>query len=547
MHPMHRRRLVVAAAAVALVATASAEAAPAPSKLWGDLAPGPHAVGFEVRHETDRLRPYAPKVDFRGQRTERITQRPMQVSLWYPATAPGQTAMTLRDYVDLAATEVTFGAPDAAALAHAREAFSAGARAAGVEQAKLDELLATAVGASRGARPASGRFALVMLAQGFNDGSRAHFVLAEHLASHGYVVVSTPSAGRASRPMVGGQIGYDVQTRDMEFAIALAQELPYVDRAKLGLVGFSFGGAASVLFQMRNLSADAVLSLDGADGFTPNVEEIKASPYYDAKAVRVPYAYLAGGDNPLRDPGIFDALKYSERTMVTFHDLRHVDFTSAAMLEALVPDFTATPGNGAQTDTKVGYEGVVRYTKAFLDAYLRDDAAAKELLRRSPDENGLPADFADVELQPAAKAVPTTAEFLALLRAPSGAEEALALYREARAADPTLVLADENTVNLVGYELMNAGRFDDASKVLLLNVEAYPQSANVYDSLAESYMRAGRRKEAIEYYEIALAKLAADTTTPQGLRDAVERGAQQNIDRMKRELEGGEATPATAN
>jgi tetratricopeptide (TPR) repeat protein len=542
-------RALLAVAALTLAASAPAAGAAAPSKLHGDLQAGPHAVGFQVRHEVDRLRPFRPKIDYRGQRASGELGRPLQVSLWYPAkpAGAGPRAMTFGDYVDLAATEIA-PAPQAepAARERARAQFTAGARAAQVEQAKLDELLATPTAAVRDAPAADGRFPLVALAVGFNESPRNHLVLAEHLASHGYVVVATPSAGRSARAMEGGQIGLDLQSRDLEFAAALAQGLPFVDASKLGLVGYSFGGAASVVFQMRNMSADAILSLDGADGFTPNVNEIKASPFYDPKAVRVPYGYLAGGDNPLRDAGIFDALKYSERTMVTFHDLRHVDFTSLAMAETLVPDFTAGPGGGAQTDTRLAHAAVVRYARRFLDAYLRGDAEARAFVRRSPDENDLPADFADVEVQPGAPAVPTTAELMALLRAPGGASEALALFREARKHDPALVFAEENPVNLLGYELMASGRGDDAIAVLTFNMEAYPDSANVYDSLAESYMRAGRREEAIKYYEIALSKLAADTTTPQGLRDAIERGAAANIERMKQELAAG-ATPPAAN
>jgi len=40
---------------------------------------------------------------------------------------------------------------------------------------------------------------------------------------------------------------------------------------------------------------------------------------------------------------------------------------------------------------------------------------------------------------------------------------------------------------------------------LKLNVEAYPQSANVYDSLAEAYLLSGDKDKAIENYRRALA------------------------------------------
>jgi pentatricopeptide repeat protein len=37
-----------------------------------------------------------------------------------------------------------------------------------------------------------------------------------------------------------------------------------------------------------------------------------------------------------------------------------------------------------------------------------------------------------------------------------------------------------------------------------VNLEAYPQSANTYDSLAEAYLKKGNKDEAIKYYSKAL-------------------------------------------
>ena len=41
--------------------------------------------------------------------------------------------------------------------------------------------------------------------------------------------------------------------------------------------------------------------------------------------------------------------------------------------------------------------------------------------------------------------------------------------------------------------------------MLKLNVETYPQSANVYDSLGEAYLVSGDKEKAIENYRKALA------------------------------------------
>lgn len=62
----------------------------------------------------------------------------------------------------------------------------------------------------------------------------------------------------------------------------------------------------------------------------------------------------------------------------------------------------------------------------------------------------------------------------------------------------------ERDINTLGYELMGQKKLDLAVEVFKLNVEAYPDSSNVYDSLAETYKNRGDRELAIKNYEKAL-------------------------------------------
>jgi predicted alpha/beta superfamily hydrolase len=62
------------------------------------------------------------------------------------------------------------------------------------------------------------------------------------------------------------------------------------------------------------------------------------------------------------------------------------------------------------------------------------------------------------------------------------------------------IVPPEVTVNQAGYLLLGQNRTDDAIAVFRGNVELYPFSANVYDSLAEALERAGRTEEALATY-----------------------------------------------
>ncbi|MGC8733219.1 MAG: hypothetical protein ACP5RC_13315, partial [Halothiobacillaceae bacterium] len=60
-------------------------------------------------------------------------------------------------------------------------------------------------------------------------------------------------------------------------------------------------------------------------------------------------------------------------------------------------------------------------------------------------------------------------------------------------------------LNVLGYELLRAGRLNDAVRILQLNVGSYPASANTYDSLGEADMDDGKKASAIINYRKSLA------------------------------------------
>ena len=86
----------------------------------------------------------------------------------------------------------------------------------------------------------------------------------------------------------------------------------------------------------------------------------------------------------------------------------------------------------------------------------------------------------------------------------SDAAAAMASYRRFR-ADPVHAYADtERSINALGYRLLGEKKVADAIAVFRANVEAYPKSPNVHDSLADAYLAAGDKKAAIESYRKVL-------------------------------------------
>jgi uncharacterized membrane protein len=88
--------------------------------------------------------------------------------------------------------------------------------------------------------------------------------------------------------------------------------------------------------------------------------------------------------------------------------------------------------------------------------------------------------------------------------ASGGIDQAVQQYHELKAADSSTYNFDEAELNALGYQLIGAHKLKEAIRILQLNVEAYPQSSNVYDSLGEAYMDDGDKPHAIANYQKSL-------------------------------------------
>jgi hypothetical protein len=108
-----------------------------------------------------------------------------------------------------------------------------------------------------------------------------------------------------------------------------------------------------------------------------------------------------------------------------------------------------------------------------------------------------------VELVDAKEA--SLSEVLSQTQRERGMEAALAQYRELKRQGLGNIYTSESDINGWGYRLLRDRQLREAIEVFKLNVEAYPKSANVYDSLAEAYLASGDKQAAIENYNKALA------------------------------------------
>ena len=91
----------------------------------------------------------------------------------------------------------------------------------------------------------------------------------------------------------------------------------------------------------------------------------------------------------------------------------------------------------------------------------------------------------------------------------SGIDAGLKKYDEIKKSGNRYYLFSEHMLHQLGYNLLKENRIDDAIMIFRKNVFEYPESFMANDALAETYLKKGENKHALEYFETAV-KLKPD-------------------------------------
>jgi dienelactone hydrolase len=337
---------------------------------------GPHEVGFRVETRLDLARPF--RLELNPADDEHA--RPIRMFIWYPTEREGtEPAATYADYI-----LADHGEPPGGSLSdEARKAVGARLRSPEFDgellDAAVDRLLEVPVRARRDAAPLIGHFPLIVIGPGGTTSASLHALLAEHLASHGFISVAIPSLPRrAGERWPFDQTGVALHLRDLETALDQLLAWPPVDRSRVGLAAWSVGGVAQALMAMRNPDVDVLVSLDGATGYAYGLEMLRAAIDFNERGVSVPYLH-AHGLAPARyevekDFTVFESLTAGPALLLTFPDLSHADFTSQGVLERWAVD----PAASARL-VEV-YSILIEAVRRFLDASFDDPSGALEAL-----------------------------------------------------------------------------------------------------------------------------------------------------------------------
>ncbi|HEX6648819.1 MAG TPA: serine hydrolase, partial [Pyrinomonadaceae bacterium] len=99
-----------------------------------------------------------------------------------------------------------------------------------------------------------------------------------------------------------------------------------------------------------------------------------------------------------------------------------------------------------------------------------------------------------------------------------GVEAGIAQYRDLKAKQSATYDFAEPELNTLGYRLLRTGKTKEAIEIFKLNVDAYPQAANTYDSLAEAYANMNQNELAITNYKKSIELNPKNTNAVEALK-----------------------------
>ena len=473
--------------------------------------PGPYSVGLKVEDQYDYSRTYRCSIDELGMPYQGERARPLQTLIWYPSEHSAAQPMTVADYVDLWSTETSFGKKRVPA--RAREWLSG-----------MSPTLALQLWAVRDASVASGEFPAVIYAPSFSSPSWENADICEYIASHGYVVLASPSMGERTRNMTGDLAGINAQARDISFLVGYSQTLPNTLVSGVAVAGFSWGGISNLFAAARDNRIDALIALDGSLRFSPGL--VRRAGDVDPQQMSIPLLSIAQGQwTPeeralLHDrypehagPDVLNAWTCGDLITVHMLGLSHMEHSSMFQRNedvwwSLFNVYKQKKADYGRADGIVGYAWLARYALEFLNAYLKHSPTAMTFLRNTPAENGAPRHYMAVNYR-AAAGPPATFEYFRAEVGRDGFDRAADVYTRFQKQSSDFKL-DEEELHAWADELVDGNRLSEAIAIHKLNVQLNPDSCRAHTSLGVAYQSAGRTSSAIDTYKRALEKDSGD-------------------------------------
>jgi tetratricopeptide (TPR) repeat protein len=234
---------------------------------------------------------------------------------------------------------------------------------------------------------------------------------------------------------------------------------------------------------------------------------VQAAKYATPERLALPMLYLGGKPYTAEEfnkykqvptYSLLNEMKYADLYNVTMYTMTHPAFQSESLRLGPEQRF----GEYTRAEATVAYGWMERYTLAFLNAYLKDDAQALAFMNGTPKANGVPNHLLAVNVHRAEGAPPTLAT-LASEFSKRQHRGLAAVYAAMLKTAPTFKPGERVLISW-GEPFTEQKRYAAALEIYQLVDSLYPDSPRAIFYLAMAYDKNQDKVHAIEQYQRVL-------------------------------------------
>ena len=270
---------------------------------------------------------------------DRLHFRPIDVDVWYPATAV-RSDSTLRfgDFLQSLQDRANFysapGKFDSLKINVAKSFCE------GFLCSQVDLLLQHLTKTRKEPAQVDEQFPLILYFASFGSMGYENYLLFESLAQQGYIVACVNSIGRYPGDMTTKNADLMEQVKDADQILNRLKKDPHTDTTKIGILGYSWGGLAGVILAMNRQDFKTIVSLDGSEfhhfdynkSEDQDFNETLNAPLFKNAVLSVDYLRLESNPQPalINKDSVYNFLIKVSNTkqVVKIDSASHQDFSS---------------------------------------------------------------------------------------------------------------------------------------------------------------------------------------------------------------------------